>query len=117
MMNNPNIGERQAKAVDVASTYIQVLIGLASGIIAAILGIYPNLLTITTLNFFSLQLSLAFFGFSTFAGLAGLGGLITMTGRDGVKIPTNSNWVMFPTAIQFVLFGLGIFFLLFLIWR
>lgn len=61
------------KAVDVTSTYIEVLIALSSGIIDAVLGFYPDLLKIPNFNFLYLKIALLFFGFSIIAGLLGLG--------------------------------------------
>src|SRR5919108_2267106 len=100
-MANRDLGDREAKAVDIASTYHQVLIGLASGIITAVLGIYPNLLTITTLNFLWLQMSLICFGCSVFAGLMALGGLVTSTAKKQKDpIPTNSLGARIPGTFQ-----------------
>lgn len=143
-MTDSDIGDRAAKAVDIASTLHQVMIGLSSGIIAAVLGIYPNLLTITNLNFFWLQISLIFFAISIFGGLIALGGLVTVTAtpisteqkeqqkdpiiteqKKGKKrkekkqkdpVPTNNREVRIPGTAQLVSFGVGMVFLLFLIW-
>jgi hypothetical protein len=97
------------KAADIASTYIQVLITLASGIIVAIIGFYPTLLDIQKFNFLILHISLAFFVVSIVAGLMGLGGLINALVRK--DIPTDESYVRYPALIQLVLFGIGIIFL------
>jgi hypothetical protein len=72
-----DINNRGQKSVDVASTYIQVLITLSSAIIAAVLGFYPTLLEIPYFNFLFLKVALMFFGASIVGGLVGLGALIT----------------------------------------
>jgi hypothetical protein len=71
------IGEAQARIRKVCidllqSTYVQVLIGLASGIIAALIGFYPTLLGIKYFNFLLLKVALGCFGFSIVGGLIGL---------------------------------------------
>ena len=108
-----DISTRGEKSADVASTYIQVLITLSSGIIAAVLAFYPDLLKIPNFNFLLLKISLLFFGSSIIAGLIGLGGLITKISSDA--IPGEARLVNIPVAFQFILFGLGIFMVLFVI--
>lgn len=97
------------KAADIASTYIQVLITLASGIIAAIIGFYPTLLDIKGFNFLTLHCSLSFLVASIIAGLIALGGLINALITK--EKPTDENYVRYPALIQLVLFGIGIVFL------
>jgi len=99
------------KAIDIASTYINILITLSSAIIAAIIGFYPTLLKIQDFNFEFLRISLVFFMFSIFSGLFALGGLVSATKEDS-GTPTSSVGARIPTIIQLITFGLGILFLL-----
>jgi hypothetical protein len=108
-----DINNRGQKSVEVASTYIQVLITLSSAIIAAVLGFYPTLLDIPQFNFFFLKIALMFFGASIIGGLVGLGALISKISSD--SIPAQATMVNLPVAFQFILFGLGIFVMLFVI--
>ena len=72
--------------VDVSSTYIQVLIGLASGIITATLGL-STLVGLDGFNSILLKISLFSFGLSIVSGIIGLGGLVAAIGEANKTIP------------------------------
>lgn len=99
---------RGQKSVDIASTYIQVLIGLASGIITAVLAFYSDISKITNFDLPLLKISLGLFGISIGGGLLGLGALVNSIANSNNAIPTNSSSVMAFVTLQFVAFGLGI---------
>jgi hypothetical protein len=107
----PDPFDRAAKAIEIASTYEEVLIGLASGLIFGVLAVYTYLLPVSGFNFDNLRISLICFGLSIFGGLFGLQGLVTTTpGKDA--IPTDSLLVRIPVIVQLVTFGLGTLFML-----
>ena len=110
MIDN-NLGNRAEKAVDIASTYVEVLIGLASGLITALLGIYAFLVPIPNINFLFLKISLIFFGISIIGGLFGLGGLVNATAGSS-PIPTNARSVRGFVLVELVAFGIGIILLI-----
>lgn len=85
---------------------MQVLIGLASGLITAALGIYPFLLPIAGMNFLLLKDSMISFGISLIAGLFGLGGLVNATAGK-YSIPTDAGMVRVPVMIQLIMFGIA----------
>jgi hypothetical protein len=93
----PDLNNRKQKAIDIASTYVQVLITLSTAIFAAIIGFYPTLLTIDTFNFDFLHYSLFVFMISIFCGLCGLGGLVSSTNKDTEIEPTSTLQTRIPT--------------------
>ena len=101
-----DLTDSAAKAVDIASTYVQVLIGLASGLITAVLGIYPFLMPIAGMNFSLLKISIVCFGISLIAGLFGLGGLVNATAGKNV-VPTNAGMARAPVIVQLIMFGIA----------
>jgi hypothetical protein len=101
-----DLAESAAKAADIASTYVQVLIGLASGLITAALGIYPFLIPIAGMNFTLFKASMICFGISLIAGLFGLGGLVNATAGKRT-VPTNEGMVRAPVTIQLAMFGIA----------
>jgi hypothetical protein len=107
----PDLSDRAGKAVDIVSTYEQVLIGLASGLVVGVLAIYPSLLPISGFNNFYLKISLICFGLSMGGGLFGLQGLVTATPTNAA-IPTDSKKVRIPVIVQLVMFGSGIVFMI-----
>jgi hypothetical protein len=70
--NQMALSERGLKSVEVTSTYVQVLVGLASGIITAVLAVSPDL-ELVGLNSILLKVSLGFLGSSIIAGLSDWG--------------------------------------------
>lgn len=102
-----NFDERAQKAVDIASTYVQVLIGLASGIITAVLAFYPDIKQNTMIDPQFLKIALSVLGGSIIFGLIGLGGLVNSTANADKKTPTNTLGTRFPVTIQLIAFGLG----------
>ncbi|MDE2590868.1 MAG: hypothetical protein KGL95_14530, partial [Patescibacteria group bacterium] len=106
MSDDNDLNNRGLKAVDVASTYIQVLIGLASGIITAALAFYSDISKIPNFDLHFLKISFIFFGISICGGLCGLGGLVDSTANPKVSSPTDSRSAMVCVAIQFVGFAL-----------
>jgi hypothetical protein len=111
--NLPDLNNRGLKSVDVASTYVQVLIGLGSGIITAIIGFYPTLLKIDNFNFLPLKISMICFGISIGCGLLGLGSIVNVMTTDTRSDPPNAKRVRFPVMVQFILFFAGILMLFF----
>lgn len=110
-----DLNQRGQKTVDISSTYVQVLIGLSSGIITAILGVTPDLLKVEGLNFVLLKYSLICFGFSIISGLFGLGGLVGATAVTKYKNPPAAKRVTIPTWIQLILFGIGMLLMVYVI--
>jgi hypothetical protein len=115
MSDVDDLTSRGQKSVEVASTYIQVLIGLGSGIIAAVLGFIPNILTIDTFNFLYLKFSLIGFGVSIVSGLFGLGALVSETTKLKCQAPPNARRVRIPVMCQFIAFAAGIILMLYVI--
>lgn len=103
-----DLNERNLKSVEVASTYAQVLIGLASGIITAVLAVSPDLLKLEGLNPVNLKISLSVLAASIVTGLIGLGALVSMTAEDNEVTPVKNNLVTIPIFLQLVLFAVGI---------
>lgn len=103
----PDLSERALKSIEIASTYVQVLIGLASGIITAVLAVSPDL-EIVGLNSILLKISLGFLGSSIIAGLFGLGALVGSTSDENDAKPLRGGLVTKPVTAQLVLFGIGI---------
>ena len=106
-----DLDTRAQKAVDVASTYIQVLIGLASGIITAVLAFYPNIIATPEFDLGNLKYALIILGISVIFGLIGLGGLINATASSNNKTPTNATSTRIPVLLQLITFGVGIMYL------
>ena len=113
MTDANDLNNRKQKAIDIASTYMQVLITLSSGILAAIIGFYPTLLTLEGFSFQFLTFSLAAFVISIFFGLVGLGALVIATNNVAVSSPTSKKLVRFPTCVQLGSFFVGICLLFF----
>jgi hypothetical protein len=83
--NGNQFNEKDQKAVDVVSAYIQILIGLASGIIAAVLAFYSNISQVQHLNVIIFQASLICLFISAAAGLVSY---MTLTNAIGPKRQT-----------------------------
>jgi uncharacterized membrane protein len=107
-----DLDNRGQKSVEVSSTYIQVLIGLALGIIAALIGLYPTLLGIKHFDFTLMKVALGCLGFSIVGGLIGLGTLIVAISKTQNDIPPSKVEVNIPVIFQFVLFAVGILLML-----
>lgn len=107
--NQVTLSERGLRSIEIASTYVQVLIGLASGIITAVLAVSPDL-ELVGLNSILLKVSLGILGSSIVAGLFGLGGLVGSTAESDEKVPKplETKRVTIPTTAQLFLFGIGI---------
>jgi cytochrome c oxidase subunit IV len=108
--------ERAQNAVDVTSTFVQVLIGLSSVIIAAVLAFYPNIASIEDINFSFLKFSLIMFGVSTVSGLLTYCALIGVV--DWVTkacSPAYSGGVLLFVFIQLASFAIALVGMLYLI--
>lgn len=103
----PPLGNRGQKLVDVISTYIQVLIGLASGIITAILAFYSDISVVPNLAILFLKYGLIALVASIVFGLVSLGGLIGNIAM-GSNDPSKVLSVRIMTILQFVGFAIGI---------
>jgi hypothetical protein len=114
-LSKGDINNRGQKSVDVASTYVEVLIGLASGIIVAIIGFYPTLLTIKDFDFLLLKISLSLFGGSIAFGLAGLGSLVKAISEYDIDIPPSKTRVNMVVLVQLGLFVIGIFLMIYIL--
>ena len=110
-----DLNERKLKSVEIASTYAQVLIGLASGIITAVLAVSPDILKVEGLNVEHLKISLSVLAASIIAGLIGLGALVSSTSEENKDNPIRLNEVTIPMFAQLILFGLGIGLIVFVI--
>lgn len=108
-MPENDLDNRKLKSIDVASTYVQVLIGLSSGIITATLGL--SIFTVNSiLTLYIITGALACFGVSIVGGLFGLGALVTEITIN--NNPTSARRVNIPVFCQLTLFAIGIFLLL-----
>jgi hypothetical protein len=64
-----NLSTSAEKGIEVTSTFIEVLIGLSSAIIAVILAFFPDITSIQDINIGFLKIFLVVFGISVACGL------------------------------------------------
>ncbi len=111
-----NFDDRAQKATDVTSTFIEVLIGLSSAIIAVVLAFYPNIASIENINFFFLKISLLLFGISAGSGILAFSALIgVIDWKIKAPSPAYNEGVRFFVFLQLGSFGIALAGLLYLI--
>ena len=103
---NDDLNTRSQKTIDVTSTYIQVLLGLASGIIAAVLAFYSNIIRIEGINLDLLRISLLSFVCSVVAGLFSYTTLISAI--EEKDEPIDDRNVRVCVICQIIAFGIGL---------